>query len=166
MEVIYPKKYVIMMGITMTAQFFILIWAVVCFVRIYRRFKFTDKILSLSAICVIVSLISQLVAQTLQIILYTDIIKFNLLLYQIQNIFLTMQIMTMFNVFLFDIFKWCIFIICSSNSGNLQCDKEVTQLEVKHSKLRTALIVIQSIVILSFTTIMILFSMFQKYKDS
>jgi hypothetical protein len=77
-EIIYPKKYVIMMGITMLGEFFILIWAVICFAGIYRRFKFADKVLFLSAICVIISLVSQLLSNTLEIIIYTNTKEFNL----------------------------------------------------------------------------------------
>lgn len=48
--------------------FFVLAWSMICLYKIYQRFKFSDKFLLISIACVIISLISQIVALVIMVV--------------------------------------------------------------------------------------------------
>ncbi len=61
--------------------------------------------------------------------------------------------MTMFNSFIFDIYRWGIFIICSENSNHYS--NEFIDVEIKQKKLQKLIILIQFIILTIFGTIII-----------
>jgi hypothetical protein len=53
----FPEKLIVLMSIILVVLFCVLIWALVCWSKIFSKFRFKEKVLIFSITCVVISLI-------------------------------------------------------------------------------------------------------------
>ncbi len=61
----YPYKLIVLMSIMLVFLFSVLIWAIVCWSKIFAKFRFKEKVLIISISCVVISLVSQMASTSL-----------------------------------------------------------------------------------------------------
>jgi multisubunit Na+/H+ antiporter MnhF subunit len=72
---LYPLKLVIVLSIMIFFLFIVLVWAVICSYRIFAKFRFQEKILALSTLCVVISSASAILFTVIEIIEFIELSK-------------------------------------------------------------------------------------------
>ena len=70
---LYPLKLVVVLSIMIFFLFIVLVWAVICSYRIFAKFRFQEKILALSTLCVVISSASAILTQVIEIIEFIEL---------------------------------------------------------------------------------------------
>jgi multisubunit Na+/H+ antiporter MnhF subunit len=70
---LYPLKLVVVLSIMIFFLFIVLVWAVICSYRIFAKFRFQEKILALSTLCVVISSASAILTLVIEIIEFIEL---------------------------------------------------------------------------------------------
>lgn len=148
--ILLPRLLMVVYSVIAVITSFLLYFCSVCLYQIHKLFTlWNDKVMTMTAVCIMVSLIFVIVNCGLRIASF--VIRFNTQSGDdhIEDVVILTQSFTamwLFMVFVFDVYKWTFFVVSTDPSIDPYQQTEI--LKNRHQRLKTVLILSQSLILI------------------